>query len=145
MAWQEYYSVHKPTINGNRGQIEEERARAQVRPSLERKRNAKNEDLPTPQRVKNKQQKCAVRPDKPIGNGKCMNGKQTMDSYENGACIRLRHHPLIPSQYRYDGPWARGKRGYSLVVGRRRNSILGFSLKLFWGKCPAGMTYHQKE
>ena len=24
-------------------------------------------------------------------------------------------------------------------------SILGFPLKLFWGKCPAGMTSHPKE
>ena len=115
------------------GQIEEERARAQVRPSLERKRNAKNEDLdlPTPQRVKNKQQNRAAKPDKPIGNGKHMNDRQTMDSHENGARTRLRHHLLVPSEYRCGGPWARGKKGYSLVVGRRRKSILGFSLKLF--------------
>ena len=30
----------------------------------------------------------------------------------------LRHHPLVPSQYKRDGPWAGGKRGYSLAVWR---------------------------
>ena len=38
-----------------------------------------------------------------------------------------------------------GKKGYAQVVGRRGKPILGFPLKLFWGKCPAGMTYHLKE
>ena len=52
---------------------------------------------------------------------------------------------LFPSQYRGGGPWVRDKRGYGLVVGRRRKSILGFPLKLFWGKYPAEMTYHPKE
>ena len=31
------------------------------------------------------------------------------------------------------------------MVWRRGKSIMGFSLKLFWGKCPAGITYHPKE
>ena len=68
-----------------------------------------------------------------------------MDSHENGARTKLRHHPLVPSQYRGDGPWVRGKRGYGLAVGRRGKFILGFPLKLFWEKYPTGMTYHQKE
>ena len=29
--------------------------------------------------------------------------------------------------------------------GEKRGSILGFSLKLLWGKCPTGMTFHLKE
>ena len=33
--------------------------------------------------------------------------------------IRLRHHLPIPSQYREDGSWVRGKRECGLVVGRR--------------------------
>ena len=74
---------------------------------------------------------CAVGPDKPTGNGKLMNTRQAMDSYGSEACIRLRHHPLVPSQYRGSGPWARGKRGNGLVVGRSGKPILGFSLKLF--------------
>ena len=74
-----------------------------------------------------------------------MNGRQTIDSHGSGARTTLRHHPLVPSQYRHIGPWARGKRRYGLIVGRRGKSILGFPLKLFWGKCPAGMTYHPKE
>ena len=68
-----------------------------------------------------------------------------MDSYGSGARTRLRHHPLVPSQYRGGGPWVRGKRGYGLAVGRREKSILGFPFRLFGGKGPAGMTYHPKE
>ena len=47
-------------------------------------------------------------------------------------------HQPVPSQYRGDRPWVKGKRGYGLAVGRRRELILGFPLKLFWEKCPAG-------
>ena len=86
-----------------------------------------------------------MRLDRLTGNGKRMNGKQTMDSHRSGAHTRLRHYPLVPSQYRYGGPCVRGKRGYSLVVGRRGKSIMGFLLKLFWGKCLAMITYHPKE
>ena len=68
-----------------------------------------------------------------------------MDTHGSGARTRLKHHPLIPSQYKSGGLWVRGKRGYGLVVGKRGKSIMGFSLKLFWGKCPTGMTYHPKE
>ena len=74
-----------------------------------------------------------------------MNNRQVMDSHESGAHIRLRHHLLVPSQYRYGGPWVRGKREYGLAVGRRGKSILGFLLKLFWRKCLARMTFHPKE
>ena len=74
-----------------------------------------------------------------------MDNRQAMDLYESGAHTRFRHHPLVSSQYRGGGPWVRGKRGCGLVVGRRGQSILGFPLKLFWRKCPAGITYHQKE
>ena len=139
--------AHKPAIKGNKGRIEDKRPCAQARPILGRKQNAKNEDLdsPTPQKVKNKHQKCIARPDKLIDNDKCMNDRQTMDSHGSRACIRLRHHSLVPSQYKRGEPWARGKRGYGLVVGKRGKSILGFPLKLFWRKCLAGMTYHLKE
>ena len=74
-----------------------------------------------------------------------MNSRQAMDTHGNGAHTRLRHHPLVPSQYRCGGPWVRGKRGYGLAVGRRGKPILRFPLKLFWGKCPTGITYHPKE
>ena len=43
------------------------------------------------------------------------------------------------------GPWVKGKKGYGLTVGRRGKLILGFLLKLFWQKCPTGVTYHPKE
>ena len=43
------------------------------------------------------------------------------------------------------GSWVRGKRGHGLAVGRGKKHILGFLLRLFWGKCPVGMTCHKKE
>ena len=68
-----------------------------------------------------------------------------MDSYGSEAHTRLMHHLLVPNQYRGSEPWVRGKKGYGLAVERRGKPVLGFSLKLFWGKCPAGMIYHPKE
>ena len=80
-----------------------------------------------------------------VGNGNRMNAKKAMDSYGSGAHIRLKHHLLVPSQYKGGWPWVRGKRGCGLAVGKRGEPILEFSLKLFWGKCPAGITYLPKE
>jgi len=40
--------------------------------------------------------------------------------------------------------WVKGKRAQS-DGGEREKPILGFVLKLFWGKCPAWMTYRPKE
>ena len=97
-----------------------------------------------PQEVKNEQLNMQQRLNKPLGNGKRMNSRQTMDSHESGAHTRLKHHPLVPSQYRGGWPWVRGKRGYGLAMERRGKSILGFSLKLFWGNYPTGMTYLPK-
>ena len=74
-----------------------------------------------------------------------MNSKQVMDSYGSGAHTRLRHHPLVLSQYRRGGSWVKGKRRYDLAVARKGKSILGLPLKLFWGKYPDKMTYHPKE
>ena len=74
-----------------------------------------------------------------------MSSRQAMDTHGSRARTRLRHHQLVPSQYRGGGPWVRGKRGYGLAVGRRGEPILRFPLKLFWGKCPVGMTYHPKN
>ena len=87
-----------------------------------------------PQRVK-RETKRATRPDKPASNGKCVSTRQAMDSYGSGARTRLRHHPLVPSQYKGGGPWVKGKRGYGLVVGKSMKPILGFLLKLFWVVC----------
>ena len=74
-----------------------------------------------------------------------MNSRQATNTHGNGVRRKLRHHPLIPSQYKGDGPWVRGKRGYGLVLGRKGKPILEFPFKLFWRKCPVGMTYHPKE
>ena len=81
-------------------------ALAQARPSPGRKQNAKNKDSdsPMPQKVKNEKQKHATRPERLIGNGKRMNNRKTMDSHRSGTRIRLRHHPLTPSQYKHGGP-----------------------------------------
>ena len=91
------------------------------------------------------QERVVERVDKPLGHGKRKNSRQAMDTHGSGARTRLKHHPLVPSQYRSGGPWVRGKKGYGLVVGRRGKPILGFPLKLFLGECPAEMTYHPKE
>ena len=40
--------------------------------------------------------------------------------------------------------WVRGKRAWS-GGGEMGKPIMGFLLRLFWGKCFAGMTYHPKE
>ena len=52
---------------------------------------------------------------------------------------------LYPTNIRSGGPWVRGKRGHGLIVRRGKKPILGFLLRLFWEKCPAGMTCHPKE
>ena len=52
---------------------------------------------------------------------------------------------LYPVNIGNGGSWVKGKRVHGLAVGRRKKPILGFLLKLFWGKCPAGMTYHPKK
>ena len=63
-------------------------------------------------------QECvAERTNEPPCHAKHMSSRQALDTYESGACTRLRHHQPVPSQYRNGGPWAKGKRGYGLVVG----------------------------
>ena len=74
-----------------------------------------------------------------------MSSRQATDTHESGARTRLRHQQLVPSQYKNGGPWVRGKREYGSAVRRKGEPILGFLLKLFWGKYPAGMTYHPKD
>ena len=56
------------------------------------------------------QERVAECANEPSGYGKRMNSKQAMDTYGSGARIRLRHHKLIPSQYKSGGSWVRGKR-----------------------------------
>ena len=41
--------------------------------------------------------------------------------------------------------WVRGKRAWFGNGERKKNLILRFLLRLFWGKCPAGMTHYPKE
>ena len=82
-----------------------------------------------PQKVKHAAEHVAIL-EKPIGNSKRVNTRQAMNSHGSRARTRLRHHQLVPSQYRGDGPWVRGKRGYGLAVERKGKSILGFPLKL---------------
>ena len=51
---------------------------------------------------------------------------------------------LYPANTRRGESWVRGKRAWS-SGGEREKPILGFLLRLFWGKCLAGMTYYPKE
>ena len=63
-----------------------------------------------------------------------MNTRQAMNSHESGAHIRLKHYPLVPSQYKGGGPWVKGKRRYGLAMGRIGKSIMVFPLKTLLGK-----------
>ena len=74
---------------------------------------------------------CSKDQTSPPSHGKCMNNRQVMDTHGSGARTRLRHHPLVPSQYRSGGPWVRSKKGYGLAARRTGKPILGFVLKLF--------------
>ena len=38
-----------------------------------------------------------------------------------------------------------GSEGIVWRWGEKKKLILGFLLRLFWGKCPTVMTYHPKE
>ena len=91
------------------------------------------------------QERAAECANEPSGHDKHMNSRQAMDTHGSGTHTILRHHQLVPSQYRSDGPWVRGKRRYGLAMGRKGELILGFPLKLFWGKCSTGMTWPPKE
>ena len=51
---------------------------------------------------------------------------------------------LYPANTGSDGSWVRRKRVWSGSMERGK-PILGFPLRFFWGKCPAGMVYHPKE
>ena len=57
----------------------------------------------------------------------------------------LKHHLLVPSQYRRGEPSAKGFRGYGLVVGRKRGLFWGSWRGFFWGKCLVGMAFRSKE
>ena len=51
---------------------------------------------------------------------------------------------LYPANTGRGVSWVRGKRVWS-GGGERGKPIMGFLLRLFWGKCPVGMTYCLKE
>ena len=51
---------------------------------------------------------------------------------------------LYPANTGSGGSWVRDKRVW-FGGGERGKPILGFLLRLFWGKCPVGMTYRPKE
>ena len=66
-----------------------------------------------------------------------------MAGEEGEARARPRHHQPVPSQYRKW--WVIGQRAWSGGGERKEKPILGFLLRLFWGKCPARITCHPKE
>ena len=74
------------------------------------------------------------RPDKSPSYGKRMNGEQVVDSHGSRARTRLRHHPLVPNQYRHGGPWVKGKKGYGLAVGRRGEVYSGVHAQALLGE-----------
>ena len=76
-----------------------------------------------------------------IRSQKCM-AERTDQSPDHGKCMSSSLYPVNIGSGR---SWIRGKRGHGLAVGRGKKPILGFLLRLFWGKCPVGMTCHPKE
>ena len=48
---------------------------------------------------------------------------------------------LCPANIGSDESWVRG---HGLAAERGKKPILGFLLRLFWGKCSVGMTCHPK-
>jgi len=62
-----------------------------------------------------------------------MKCRHALDSHGSGVRTRLRHHPLVPSQYRSNGPWVKGKRGYGLVVGRKGEVYSGVPVLALFG------------
>ena len=80
------------------------------------------------------QEQVAEHADKPSGLGKCMTSKKAIDTHGSGARTRLRHHPLVPNQYRSGRLWVRGKRGYGLAVGRKGKAYSGISAQALLGK-----------
>ena len=98
--------THKLKVKGDKGWIKEEKAYAQAIPNLKKKRDEKNEDPMT--HPSHKELKRAVEyvegPNKPADNGKRMNTKQATDSCGSEARVRIRHHPLVPNQYRGSRP-----------------------------------------
>ena len=54
-----------------------------------------------------------------------MSSRQAMDTHGSGARTRLRHHQLVPSQYKNGGLWVKGKRGYGSAVKRKGRAYSG--------------------
>ena len=57
-----------------------------------------------------------------------------MDLYGSKAHIRLRHHPLVPNQYRRGRTWVRGKRRYGLAVGKNGKVYYGIPTQALLGE-----------
>ena len=77
--------------------------------------------------------------------GKRMSSRQILDIHGRKAHARPRSHKTVPSQYKTRYGHGSEVRGHGLVVGREERPISRFLLGLFWGKCPARMTYHPKR
>ena len=76
-----------------------------------------------------------IESDKHGGNSKVVKAKK-VNGFKQKWSIHTgpRHHLLVPSQYMRGGPQVKGIIGCGLAVGRKRESILGFPLKLLWGE-----------
>ena len=83
--------------------------------------------------------------DKLEGNGKHVRARKSMDSYKSGVCTQdsITIY-LYLTKTREVGHGSAVRRAWS-CCGEKGKPILGFPLKLFWGKYPAGMASHPKE
>ena len=124
--------------------IREGKAHNQVRPSLERKWDIKNEGSETHSR--HKRSRMSNRMHRRDFRSWETHEQQTSYRYAwKWSTHKAQAPPTCTQPIQEWWPWVRGKRGFSLAVRRMGEPILGFPLKIFWEKYPAGMTYHPKE
>ena len=141
---EQYGRIHKDYKKGQETGLKEEKPMAKQRPTPEKEQALKNE--------KPENGSCHKKPR--MGGRKCRQASRPRRTHEWQA------------YFRYTWKWSTRKAQTSLAYiqpiqevvrlrvrgervwssGRERGKpILGFLLRLFWGKCPAGMTYYLKE
>ena len=141
---EQYDRTHKDCKKGQETRLKEEKPMAKKRPSLEREQALKNEKSENGSR--HKKPRMGGRMCRQAFRPRRTHERQTYFRYTWKWGTRKVHTSLACTQpiQKVIRLWVRGERAWS--SGRERGKlILGFLLRLFWGNCPAGMTYHPKE
>ena len=139
-----YGRAHKDCKKGAKTRLKEEKPTAKQRPNPEREQALKNEKL--------ENGSCHKKPR--MGSRMCRQASRPRQTHEQQADFRYtwkwstRKAQTSPACTQpiqeVVKSWVRGKRAWS--SGREKGKpILRFLLRLFWGKCPVGMTYPLKE